>query len=56
MYKQNQKETISVGALPVKKFKIENIDPAELPFVVDAFNLTISNGQYNLDEMEVTNK
>ena len=44
------------GKQPVKKFKLENVNPADLPAIVEAFNFTLCNENYNLEEMGITNK
>ena len=44
------------GKILVKKFKIENIAPAEFFDLLEAFNFTLSNDHYDLDNMEVINK
>lgn len=44
------------GSLPVKKFKLENLNPYQLQEFLASFNFTVSNPKYNFDEMEVINK
>ncbi|MDP1803067.1 MAG: hypothetical protein Q8L81_17025 [Bacteroidota bacterium] len=48
--------TIHPGKILVKKFKIENVTPEEFFDLVEAFNFTLSNDNYDLDNMEVINK
>jgi hypothetical protein len=44
------------GKFPVKKFKLSTVTPAELFEMTGAFNFTVSNGAYDISDMEVTNK
>jgi hypothetical protein len=39
--------------LKVKKFKLEHIPVADLFKYLEAFNFTVSPGQYNIEDMEV---
>ena len=39
--------------LPVRKFKTEGIPIERLFSYIQAFNLTVSTGQYDMDDMEV---
>jgi hypothetical protein len=48
--------TIHPGKILVKKFKIENITATEFFDLIEAFNFTLSNDHYDLDNMEVINK
>jgi hypothetical protein len=42
--------------LPVKKFKSNALDFADVLPYIDELNFTLSNGNYPLEEMEVINK
>lgn len=53
---KNSHKTTSGNKFAVKKFKIENIEPSEILKYVEAFNLTVGDDAYHLDEMEITNK
>jgi hypothetical protein len=54
--KDNTSTTITPGRYPVKKFKFILSSPDEFYEVVEAFNFTVSNGEYQLDDMTVMNK
>ncbi|MEO6305022.1 MAG: hypothetical protein ABIP51_17805 [Bacteroidia bacterium] len=54
--KLNNSSTIHPGKILVKKFKIENLSPLEFFDIIESFNFTLSNGHYDLDNMEVINK
>ncbi len=41
---------------PVKKFKIQTLSMSALFNFVEAFNFTVSDDDYYLEDMEVTNK
>jgi hypothetical protein len=49
-------KNVKVDKFPVKKFKLENLSFSELFNMVEAFNFTIGNKEYNLEDMEVINK
>src|SRR5690349_6486369 len=53
--KQSQK-TVKELRYPVKKFKIQTLSMNELFNFVEAFNFTVSDDDYYLEDMEVTNK
>jgi hypothetical protein len=42
--------------LPVHKFKVNNLHPAELLPFIEECNFTLTTGNYDLNEMEVINK
>ncbi|MCE3260356.1 MAG: hypothetical protein K0S12_1997, partial [Bacteroidetes bacterium] len=44
------------GLLPVKKFKIEKLNPYHLEEFLLSVNFTASSQKYDLDKMEVINK
>lgn len=48
--------TLHPGKILVKKFKIENVSPAEFFDLIEGLNFTLSNDHYDLDNMEVINK
>jgi hypothetical protein len=54
--KHNNNTTVHEGRMPVKKFKLEISSPLELPELAEAFNFTVCNEDYRLEEMEVINK
>jgi hypothetical protein len=43
------------GKLPVKKFKLKS-DLAEVMSLIKRFDFTVTNGEYDISEMIVTNK
>jgi hypothetical protein len=49
-------KNVKVDKYPVKKFKLEHLSLSELFNVVEAFNFTMGNKEYNLEDMEVINK
>src|SRR5688572_19302761 len=49
-------KTVKELRYPVKKFKIQTLSMAELFNFVEAFNFTVSDDDYYLEDMEVTNK
>lgn len=48
--------SVSAGKLPVKKFKISEIQVNELFTYCTGFNCTLSTGNYALEDMEVINR
>jgi hypothetical protein len=58
VYAEDKQSNKTVGELryPVKKFKIQTLSMAELFNFVEAFNFTVSDDDYYLEDMEVTNK
>jgi hypothetical protein len=54
--KFSNKTPSSDHKVPVKKFKIEDVNAADLPQIVEAFNFTLAAGNFELDEIEVTNR
>jgi hypothetical protein len=49
-------KTVRELRYPVKKFKIQSLAMHELYEFVEAFNFTISADDYDVDDMDVTNK
>jgi hypothetical protein len=41
---------------PVKKFKITDVRPHDLLFLLSHFNFTISAQDYEMDDMDITNR
>jgi hypothetical protein len=58
IYAADKESNKDVGTkkYPVKKFKIETLSMSELFAFVDAFNFTVSNEEYEIEDMTVTNK
>jgi hypothetical protein len=54
--KSNAGTTLPDNKFPVKKFKKQIDSPAEFFEFVQAFNFTISGGDYDMHDMEVTNR
>ena len=54
--KNNSVSGLAENKFPVKKFKKQIHSPAEFFEFVQAFNFTISSGDYNMEDMEVTNR
>ena len=53
--KQSNK-TVKEMRYPVKKFKVQSLSMAELFDFVEAFSFTVSDDNFYLEDMEVTNK
>ena len=53
---RQENSTVDTAKLPIKKFKLEHVSVRELLQFFDDFNFTLSSGNYNLEDMEVTNK
>jgi hypothetical protein len=49
-------KTLHSNKFAVKKFKIENLAPAEFLKYVEAFNFTVADDEFHIDEMEIINK
>jgi hypothetical protein len=58
IYAEDKQSNKSVRELrfPVKKFKIQTLSMAELFQYVEAFNFTVSDDDYYLEDMDVTNR
>jgi hypothetical protein len=54
--RMNRSTSLHQGKIPVKKFKKQLTTASELYEFFNAYNFTISDGDYQLEEMEVTNK
>lgn len=53
---RQEDRTTGNDRFPVKKFKISDLPITSVLSYFSAFNCTLSNGNYNIDEMEVMNK
>ena len=54
--KLSQNSGLAKDKYPVKKFKKELRHTSEFFDFVQAFNLTVANPEYNIDDMEVMNR
>ena len=54
--KLNKNHELPENKFPVKKFKTELKSTAELLEVMSAYNFTVADPAYNVDEMEVMNR
>jgi len=55
VYAHDKQSNSDSGKLPVKKFKITRA-PFEAYQFIESFNMTLSSGKYDINNMEVTNK
>jgi len=53
---RQEDSTTNPERFPVKKFKLTDFPLTSILSYFSAFNCTLSNGNYNIDEMEVMNK
>ena len=53
---KHSQKTVNELRYPVKKFKIQSLSMQELFNFVEAFNFTVSDDDFYLEDMEVTNK
>ncbi len=49
-------DEVEGGKIPVKKFKLECVPPQSLLKYFDSLNLTVSTGEYPIEDMRVINK
>jgi hypothetical protein len=49
-------ERAADGSLNVKKFKLQNVSMQNLSNLVEAFNFTVSDPHYDLEQIKVMNK
>lgn len=53
---RQEDSTVKEGKIPVKKFKLTDVDLGSLISYCGAFNCTISTGAYDIEDMDVVNK
>ena len=53
---RQEDSAIHPGRFPVKKFKLPDFPISSIFSYFSSFNCTLSNGNHNIDEMEVMNK
>ena len=49
-------ENYDLGKIPVKKFKLTEVEASELFSYCESLNFTLSTGNFSIEDMEVINK
>ena len=53
---RQEDSTLHEGRLPVKKFKFTELSLSSILTYFSSFNCTLSNGNYDINDMEIMNK
>ncbi len=53
---RQEDSTLQDGRLPVKKFKLMELPLSSILTYFSSFNCTVSNGNYEINDMEIMNK
>jgi len=54
--RENKSTLLPPNKQPTRKFKIENVNAADIPQIVESFNFTVAEENFDLDEIEVLNR
>jgi hypothetical protein len=54
--RENKSTRLPPHKQPTRKFKIENVNAADIPQIVESFNFTLAAENFDLNEIEVMNR